>query len=190
MPNTLTFRAHCYEESCDLGGVEYTCPACGKDDTDYDDLWWKRDEYVQPGGWIDFCCSSCARRIVAFYEDGDMVLYDAVQVRKDWWEGAVDSGADLRYLLRKIQKTTPPGAELRKDNIVEVQLISRIGTPLGTAEVLKDATEGGLARRVLIVENVKGEVHRCFEPTEDKLVYKEVDFEEIKITPREAPKKV
>lgn len=53
-----SFIAHCDEPSCDLGHVEYQCPACDRDGSDYADLWWDRDEIYQDRP-VDFRCERC-----------------------------------------------------------------------------------------------------------------------------------
>jgi predicted RNA-binding Zn-ribbon protein involved in translation (DUF1610 family) len=65
------FVTHCDEPSCDLGRVEYECPACGKSCDDYGELWWGRDK-VYAGKVVRFACSRCDAKLAMLkaFDDG------------------------------------------------------------------------------------------------------------------------
>ena len=53
----ITFYPHCDDGSCDLGSADYKCPNCGKQSSDYDDLWW--DQHKPNGNIVKTKCEHC-----------------------------------------------------------------------------------------------------------------------------------
>ena len=42
----ITYYNHCDDGSCDLGFAEWHCPSCGRQNNDYNDMWWNQHEKV------------------------------------------------------------------------------------------------------------------------------------------------
>lgn len=63
------FICHCDDPPCELGVFEYSCPACKKNQTDFD-VWWKQDE-IWDGLHYEFKCESCGRPLVVSYNKAE-----------------------------------------------------------------------------------------------------------------------
>lgn len=64
-PTVPEFVSHCDEPSCDLGYVEYACPACGRPGADYGDCWFERDRlWAREVEGVDFACEHCEAPLV------------------------------------------------------------------------------------------------------------------------------
>jgi hypothetical protein len=85
-----TYIAHCGPEeeyACDLGSVEYECPACGALKTDYGNLWWNRDE-IHGGLRFPFKCGKCNADLVIYWDDEEMEYFVEECVSREFsqWE--------------------------------------------------------------------------------------------------------
>jgi hypothetical protein len=74
------FVSHCDGSegySCDLGYFEYTCPACGRDCQDFDEVWWNKDD-IYLGREVKFNCERCDKPLKIYYdkEEGEIYVLD------------------------------------------------------------------------------------------------------------------
>lgn len=60
------FISHCDDGGCDLGSVEYDCPACGRANRDFGQFWW--DRYSTPAYSQ---CEKCKTKLVMLSKDYD-----------------------------------------------------------------------------------------------------------------------
>jgi hypothetical protein len=61
------YISHCDEYNCDMGKFEYTCPACGRLDHNYDTLWSEHDSILE-GEIVDFLCEYCKVPLKIYYD--------------------------------------------------------------------------------------------------------------------------
>jgi len=58
---------HCDMPNCDLGTVDYHCPACHRDCTSFD-AWWKRTEVVENEGEATIECDQCGADLTLYWD--------------------------------------------------------------------------------------------------------------------------
>jgi hypothetical protein len=60
--NEVSFVAHCDEPGCGLGSAEFDCPACGRPDRDFGDLFYAPENSEES---VKISCSRCGVELIA-----------------------------------------------------------------------------------------------------------------------------